>query len=59
MSAIVRRPSGFYGRRKAARLSARYISSFGGPMRRHAVALFVFLACLLAGAVQAAEIRFP
>jgi hypothetical protein len=28
-------------------------------MRRHAVALFVFLACLLAGAVQAAEIRFP
>ena len=28
-------------------------------MRRHAVALFVVLACLLAGAVQAAEIRFP
>jgi hypothetical protein len=28
-------------------------------MRRHAVALFVVLVCLLAGAVQAAEIRFP
>ena len=28
-------------------------------MRRHAVVLFVVLVCLLAGAVQAAEIRFP
>lgn len=28
-------------------------------MRRHAAALFVVLVCLLAGAVQAAEIRFP
>ncbi len=28
-------------------------------MRRHAVVLFVVLVCLLAGTVQAAEIRFP
>ncbi len=34
-------------------------SSFGGIMRRHAVAFLFILSCVLAGSVQAAEIRFP
>ena len=60
MSAIVGRPSGFNARREADNVGAPgAASSFGGTMRRHAVALLFVLAGLVAGAVQAAEIRFP